>query len=133
MATSLANPPLPGAVTAQQAPLTAFAAQGGGQPGQPGGGQTGAPSQSSSMEMVGALISEITSKLEDAAKILAQEKPALLPMLKPVVQGLMMVQSQVGQKPDQQGMGMAGGRPGAPGPAGMQQTPQGQGAAVSAA
>lgn len=129
MATSLANPPLPGAVTGQQAPLTSFAAQGAGQ-GQPGGG---AQSQSSAMEMVGALISEITSKLEDAAKIIAQEKPALLPMLKPVVQGLMMIQSQAGQQQNPGQAGMAGGRPGMPGPAGMQQTPQGQGAAVSAA
>lgn len=120
----LSAPPLPPSVTNQQAPLARFAQQAGGQPGAPDGG---AQPGGNALEMVNGILANVAKELEAMAKILVNEKPQLIPILKPAVQALAMLQSEVGQKPQ-------GGSPGGAGPdQGMAQTPQGQGAALSAA
>lgn len=125
----LSAPPLPPSVTAQQSPLTRFSqTAGGGNPATTNGAST---QQGNAMELVGAMLSEVGQKLTDIAKILVNEKPQLVAILKPAVQALAMLQNETQQGNASQGG--AGGGPQQVNPGqGMAQTPQGQAAGVSA-
>lgn len=86
------------AIAAQQqgSPLRQ-AAQGG-----MGGAQEamqGAPS----MQLVKKLMGEVGERLNGVAKILQTEKPEMIPLLKPVVQGLAMLMNDVEKSAGQQG------------------------------
>lgn len=81
--------------------------------------------QAPSMQLVEGMMNEVTANLEKVAKIIVQERPELIPTLKPVVQGLAMFMSQI--KTSQGGAPQGGdtgtappaGQPSAPGGAGM--------------
>ena len=82
------QPPLPPQVTQQQ--------QGGPLQGMAGAQQ--ATNAQPSMQMVDGWLNEVAQKLEDIAKVLNNETPQLLPILKPVVQGLSMLQGELQKK-----------------------------------
>src|SRR5579885_3648368 len=77
-------PPVPPSVAAQQqqpAALAQFAQGSGGQ---------GTIQNAPSMQLVEGMMNDVTNKLESIARIVQQERPELIPLLKPVVQGLVM-------------------------------------------
>lgn len=78
-------------VQAQQAmpPLRQFA-QGGGMP-----SAQGAVNQAPAMDLVAGLLDQTGGLLEKIATVLQSERPELVPLLKPVVQGLVMLQGNI--------------------------------------
>ncbi len=114
------NPPMAPQVAQQQAmpPLRQFA-QGGGM-----ASAQQAVNSVPSMDLVASLLDQGAGLLQKIAQILQSERPELIPLLKPVVQGLAMLESNIktaqGGAPQGGDQGTAGaGNPDAPGPTAM--------------
>lgn len=60
-----------------------------------GGAQEAMQGGAPSMQLVKKLMSEVGERLNGVAKILQNEKPEMIPLLKPVVQGLAMLMNDV--------------------------------------
>lgn len=114
------NPPMDPQVVQQQAmpPLRQFAQ---------GGGMASAAqmvNQAPSMDLVGGLLDEVGGSLQKIATVLQVERPELIPLLVPVVQGLAMLAKNIktaqGGAPQGGDTGTApAGAPEAPGAAAM--------------
>jgi cytochrome c556 len=79
--------PLPPAIAQQQqAPLHQFVQQAGA--GSPMAGAQGAVAAAPSDQLIQQILDRVGKDLESVAKIVVNEKPYLVPLLKPVVQGL---------------------------------------------
>lgn len=107
--------PVPPAVTQQQAPpaLRQFVQQGGGNP---MAGAQGAVAAAPSDQLIEQMLNVVAKNLENIAKIVVNDKPQLMPLLKPVVQGLAAFANEIkigsGQQPDQDGGVPNGGNQG---------------------
>jgi cytochrome c556 len=101
-------PPIPPQIAAQQqGPLASYA---GATQGQGMSGAQAAVQQVPSVQMAQGLLKGIGEKIQSLAKLLVSEYPDLIPVIKPAVQSLSMLEKEFEKK------SQSGGKPGANSP-----------------